>query len=255
MSQMYVTLPSNSSMKYFPDNKLTNYTTRLPETLNLGQGGSWEVGLSEIQYPHNWNNTIDIYAYNMTLYRDMSHYSATNHWLDPGFYSTISEIVKIFNKKLKLFCKIIWDKIESRVIFEIKENHRILLSKHLSEIMGVPQNIRATSKTEGRVYRGKRVLNTLPDLTSLYVYCDLVQHQIVGDSKVPLLRIVPVKGKGGDIVTHTYENIQYVPVKGGDIFSIEIDIRDDTGKNVSFGSGRVLAILHLRKSRSPYFEA
>ena len=29
----------------------------------------------------------------------------------------------------------------------------------------------------------------------LYVYCDIVQSQYVGDALVPLLRIVPVEGK------------------------------------------------------------
>ena len=48
----YLTLPSNSYMDYFPDNKLTHFSTRLPQMMDLD--GSWEIGLSEIQYPHSW---------------------------------------------------------------------------------------------------------------------------------------------------------------------------------------------------------
>ena len=33
---------------------------------------------------------------------------------------------------------------------------------------------------------------------ALYVYSDLVRHQLVGPSLVPLLRIVPTTGKLGD---------------------------------------------------------
>lgn len=37
---------------------------------------------------------------------------------------------------------------------------------------------------------------------------------MVGDTLVPLLRIVPIRGHDGDTVTKTYENINYQPVEG-----------------------------------------
>lgn len=49
----YVTLPSNSSLEYFPENKLNNFTTKLHSTLRLE--GSYEVGLVEMSYPQNWS--------------------------------------------------------------------------------------------------------------------------------------------------------------------------------------------------------
>ena len=54
MSDFYVTLPSNASMDYYKANTLANFTTRLPNVIDLT--GDWEVGLVEIQYPHNWYN-------------------------------------------------------------------------------------------------------------------------------------------------------------------------------------------------------
>ena len=47
-SEFYVTLPSNSSIQYFPDNKTSNFVTKLSRTLQLD--GEWEVGLAEIDY-------------------------------------------------------------------------------------------------------------------------------------------------------------------------------------------------------------
>ena len=52
MSDFYLTLPSNSSMDYCKGNSLVNFTTPLPDAIDLN--GDWEVGLVEIQYPHNW---------------------------------------------------------------------------------------------------------------------------------------------------------------------------------------------------------
>jgi hypothetical protein len=48
----YVTLPSNSSFEYYPENTLNNYTTKLHSTLRLE--GNNEVGLVEMSYPKNW---------------------------------------------------------------------------------------------------------------------------------------------------------------------------------------------------------
>jgi hypothetical protein len=51
---VYLTLPSNSSMNYFPSNTLTHYTTKLPKIMDLD--GTWQIGLAEIHYPHSWYN-------------------------------------------------------------------------------------------------------------------------------------------------------------------------------------------------------
>ena len=41
-------LPSNSSVQYFPDNKTSNFVTKLSRPLQLDR--EWEVGLAEIDY-------------------------------------------------------------------------------------------------------------------------------------------------------------------------------------------------------------
>jgi hypothetical protein len=51
-SMFYLTLLSNSSMNYCPNNTLTHYTTKLPKITDLD--GAWEIGLAETQYPHSW---------------------------------------------------------------------------------------------------------------------------------------------------------------------------------------------------------
>ena len=59
-SEFQLTLPSNASITFSPDNKPANYTTTLPSPISLE--GEWEVALIDIQYPHNWMNiTKDIY--------------------------------------------------------------------------------------------------------------------------------------------------------------------------------------------------
>ena len=46
----------------------------------------------------------------------------------------------------------------------------------------------------------------------MYVYCDLVEPQIVGDVQSPLLKIVSVEGNDGEIVNVHYSRPFYLPV-------------------------------------------
>ena len=48
----YLTLPSNSSMEYNPDNSASHYHVKLPQDINLTR--EYEVGLSEIQFSNTY---------------------------------------------------------------------------------------------------------------------------------------------------------------------------------------------------------
>ena len=84
-------------------------------------------------------------------------------------------------------------------------------------------------------------------ITSIFVYCDIVQPQIVGDTSVPLLRTIPVGEKSGALITKTFTNIQYVPVQKKSFEDVEILLRSDTGDAVPFERGKVIATLYFRK--------
>ena len=87
-SEFYVTLPSNSSMQYFPDNKTSNFLTKLPRTQQ--QDGEWEVGLAEIDYPHTWynmhegKNAVEIYVPDK-WFQEIS--------IQPGYYETVQDVI------------------------------------------------------------------------------------------------------------------------------------------------------------------
>ena len=92
----------------------------------------------------------------------------------------------------------------------------------------------------------------LPDLRgrihSLYVYCDILEHVPVGDTKARLLRIVntDVKSIGN---THRVFN----PLQKKMFNTIEIDMRTDFGTNVPFLSGKSFVVLEFRRVIRPYF--
>ena len=52
--QFQITLPSNSSVNYYPKNKGNSYTTHLHSKINLE--GQWDVALMDIQYAFTGQN-------------------------------------------------------------------------------------------------------------------------------------------------------------------------------------------------------
>ena len=81
----------------------------------------------------------------------------------------------------------------------------------------------------------------------MYVCCDVCKANIVEDTKVPLLQIVPIRGDHGDYVCERYETHIYAPVQRNHISDIKIHITDDTGRRIQFQAGKTIVTLNLRK--------
>ena len=60
--------------------------------------------------------------------------------------------------------------------------------------------------------KGPREVDLEHSYRDLYIYCDIIQQQYVGDALVPLLRIIPVEGKDGQRISKSFLRPQYVPV-------------------------------------------
>ena len=98
---------------------------------------------------------------------------------------------------------------------------------------------------------------------SLMVYSDIVEYNLVGDTKAPLLRCFPFisKLKGGHIITtgqymnyQTFSNLQFRPLLKNSFHSIHIDLRDPSGKKIPFVSvGITRFVLMFRKAFNIHF--
>ena len=81
---------------------------------------------------------------------------------------------------------------------------------------------------------------------------DIIDAQVVGDSLVPLLRIVNIDGDDGEIITKTFDNPFYVAVSRKFVDRIQCNIKDDTNQLVPFESGKVIVTLHFKKAKPFY---
>lgn len=54
MNHFYLTLPSDSSKRYYPENTTACFKTKLSDRIDLD--GEYEVGLAQLIYPRSWYN-------------------------------------------------------------------------------------------------------------------------------------------------------------------------------------------------------
>lgn len=265
MAHFYLTLPSNSSVNYYPDNTMTRFTTRLDKSVSLT--GDWEVGLVEMQYNRSWNNLFRgegrVQYSQAAILGGKQIYLQHNMRLPAGYYDSPSDIVQYLNQHIQEFAN--KSEIEHFPIFSynvvtkrlhgiISEGSSLIFSQPLCSMLGIGtrQNPVQHFEDESLTFRSSYACDVNRDLNSLFVYCNLLEHVLVGDTKVPLLRIVPISGKHGDNVYIAYEKPQYVPLQRKHFDSIEIDIRNDVGLPVPFETGKVLITLHFRLRKIPY---
>ena len=249
-TQFYLHLPSNSSLDTFPDNTLTEYRVGLPQTITLE--GEWEVALTEIHYPHSWNNIRGDFMSRILL-RNEDFPIWEVLIIPPGHYSTIEDVIAKMNElvtkdqRFKDDVKFTYDSRSRKVTVHLENNTEISL-RDISYLLGF-SGPRVISKT----VTAEREADIEDGLHDLYIYCDVVKAQYVGNALVPLLRIVPVEGVDGQRINKSFLRPQYIPVDRKVFETIEINIKRDTGESVSFEFGKVLLTLHFRQSRPAYF--
>ena len=98
---------------------------------------------------------------------------------------------------------------------------------------------------------------------SLIIYTDLMEYNMVGDTKSPMLRCFPFisKLKAGDIVTtgqymnyQTFSDLQFTPLLKNSFHSIHMDSRDTVGGKIPFVSVGITRLdLMFRKASNILF--
>jgi hypothetical protein len=252
MDQFYVTLPSNTISDQ--KNTASQFVVHLPQKLHLS--GDWECGLCEIVYPHNWSTlskTDGVFAVQMKKSSEKIKVS-----LPQGCYDTPQEFINMIHGILKEGASKVpgidkaisfaFDHVTRRIKFTLRSDvDSLYLSEALSNMLGF--NFRAMKNSQ--------IAEKEPDMRagfeSMYVYCNILEPQIVGNISAPLLRIVNTEGKYPEIIVKTFDEPRYIPVLVKDISMIEVNIKNDVNEYVNFIYGKVIVKLHFRRVKKWFF--
>ena len=198
--------------------------------------------------------------------------SSEFYYLEPGLYPSITDIVEAMNILIQERYN------HSENCMKIKVSRRtqkveIYLSNDGSGLAFVSTDLGHifggnVGNEFGVMLRGKgphkpEFAYDIVRIHSLMINTDLIEYNIVSDTKAPLLRCFPFisKLKSGDIVTtgqymnyQTFTNMQLRPLLKKSFHSIHIDLRDTTGEKIPFVSvGITRLVLMFRKASNIHF--
>ena len=279
-----LTLPSNSSMTYYPDNTITQFKVELATPLTLVE--PHEVALVGLHYTRSWYNFSAAEVFNVRYDREgdlgeetppMSgddedddddeeaeeassrrsarspiSYRAYSLHLESGHYLDIWQVLKQLNLK-RAPVEWTYSEVSRKVSLIWREpGWTVLLKAPVARKLGWPGRVllRRPAHSPRRLW-APGVVN-LDEVDLLYVHCDLAaDSHLVGDKRVPLLAAVSVQGRMGEVVHYEPRVLDWLPVRSSYVSTIEVLITDGAGRRVPFETGATLVKVHLRR-RSPF---
>ena len=247
----YITLPSESSIKLFPDNNPSEYTVRLPQWVHLN--GHWEIGLHSIAYT-SWNiiQPLDEPISFMEGGKEGKGGKMRKH------YSSVKDYVESINRSLKeshvdkslkdKSKEIVFRESNGKVTAYLSFGYTVRLRREQAIVLGFMtfEDSSQTYDIENAQETGTYKANLYRE-TNIHVYCDIVQPQIVGDKMAPLLAVVPCQETYDTYETlYAVENIHYIPVQTKSFQNIKVHLRSSTDEPIPFEHGRATITLHVK---------
>ena len=174
---------------------------------------TYHRGLTEIHYPHYWYNVRNA---RLTVEHDGNVES--DSYFEDGNYDSPNVLAKKLNGDKPGRVKFSYEPVMLKFVANVKSETTFTLYGHLPDILGFGADTGDSistiiaSSTRSMVVRGYSIVDLRRGFKSLYVYSSIVEPRIVGDKIAPLLRIVPLTGSHGEMVTARFEHVQYILV-------------------------------------------
>jgi len=242
-----VTLPSNSSREYYPNNTVAHYTTKLANKIEVEC--DWEVGLAEISMPSMVDNVVQGLCYYDMCFGDVATRRAvlpsTNH---KSMDTVIEALHRAQEKVMGAHKYVVYSYRNGKISMQIADYVTVQFSADLASMLGLDEDVKYSGNTT-------TFLTALdaPDVHSVYIYCDVLEHVAVGDTRAPLLRIVDKSKKKSENVHKVMNPIVYVPPQKKNFDTVEINMKTDGGIAVPFRPGKAFVVLEFRRSLHWYF--
>ena len=243
----YLAIPSDSSQKFFPNNKICSYTTKLAKEIILYD--DYEVGLSSIHYPLTYFNVA---KREFTVHKVKNGKKSLILSVPEGRYPTDTMVEDIFKRIHRRYLEVQMSNVNRRIHIKIGKDFDIALNPTLVEFLGrkfTPEPKEGCIFEKSTTYIGRNAIDYQRVCHNLYAYCDLVESRTVGDTQVSLLTTLasPIRGSFGDTIVKTFDSIRYYKLGKNRFDTVKIDIVSDFGKHIPFEDGKVFIELHLRK--------
>ena len=125
---------------------------------------------------------------------------------EDGYYHSPEALATTLNGDKQGRVKFSYEPVTQKFIAHVKSKTKFTLYGDLPDILGFgawsgDSTTSLTSSARSMFVRASSIVDLRRGFESLYVYSSIVEPRIVGDKIAPLLRIVPITGRHGEMVT------------------------------------------------------
>jgi hypothetical protein len=260
MEECSLILVSNAefSSTLYPSNTVAKFTTRLCRPVEMRAGGTYEIAVTKIQFPISFHNVNekDFFVTEYLLSEDDDGEDVKSEFktvtLPKGNYSDLKQLLHYLNKLTVVKNNLALDYNEDsgrvEVVWSGREGRKMVdLSPKLRAMLGFKptgEEFLAEGPAPNPVHLYANVHQ------QLFVYCDVVEPQLVGDSSERVLCTVGIEDvtRFGYLFKQRYINPDYIPLLKTNFDTIEIDIRTYEDLPAPFEYGPSLVKVHIRRA-------
>ena len=192
MDSFTIELISNACWELFPNKTLSSFTNFLPEQVNLE--GQWQAGISEKSYPSMYQNITEE---KFKFFDERLSKSTSTYNLETGLYTSTTDFVEAMNTLIQernnhneICITVKVSRRTQKVVIMLANDSSGLAfcSTDLGHIFGNNVGNEFGVLMIGKDPHEPEFAYDIFRIHSLMIYSDLVEYNIVGDTKIPLLR-------------------------------------------------------------------
>ncbi len=247
----YAFLPSNASPDVYADNTTCRFKTELSQRMELH--GRWQAALVELHYP----NTIAQIVHgenNISLVSDSYIDTVSPR---PGWFSSTNDFLLAIEDALKALennnvpavkhFTLLPDQRIKFMPFDINEKTKVHFSSRLALQLGLAHAGPYPANEE--ILGVKPVDISLGVPAQMFIYMDVLEEQIIGHTRAPLLRTVPVdtKAQYGSMTVVHFDHPIYFDLKTKSFDTLEVYIKDHAGRDIPFDFGTSTLLVHFKQ--------
>lgn len=253
-----VFLPSNSSMLYFPNNTSSNYIVKVPHMFDNESSGIIQCALSQIIFPSTYKNVreglngVTIF----TVHEGQEH--STFYKVPTGYYENVNQLIKAIHSSVHPLAGIAdrpksligYDEFHKKVWIKVSSKFFVKFQHDLAKILGfVPDKaLKGSVKEKHRIFSSHR-----PKIHEghIYLYCNIVKPQIIGEVTAPLLRILNWEHSSiKKSISQTFTDLFYIPLNGLNFDTIHLYLMDEAGYPLEFEEGEnTIVVLEFEEKK------
>jgi len=252
-SPFYVSLQSNVCEDLFPQNKIGDFKNRLGSLISL-PSGEWEVALTDLSYTAGIAY-VQSGELLFTIREDASANSVRKDEIVSNSVATTSaELAELLNSSFGGGKTFNIGKTTAYTLPTKLKNKHVFASDKIRDLLGLKTNNLTCStqaKVEGDVCQGRGVYPVFlaAGNTKLFVYCNLIRTQYIGNTRAPCLRVVNYSGDVREQKHHEFIHPHFMELAVSEFDTIHIYILNEVGEVVPFLFGNLTVTLRFRQKK------